>query len=72
MLTSIANTAIDAVQSGKKEFVNTFIKHEGLAQILNSFVDAQTAYTKSAVETGITTAAKLGKLAISKEFFGGK
>lgn len=72
MLHSIANTAIDAVQTSKKNFIATFITNDKLASILEEFVDAQTAYTKSAVDTGIKTATELGKLVTTKEFFGGK
>lgn len=43
---------IDSVQNGKKQFVNTFVQHEGIKKALNDFVDGQTAYTKSAVKAG--------------------
>ncbi len=41
---------IDSFQAGKKQFVNTFITHDGIKKALNDFVDGQTAYTKSAVK----------------------
>jgi hypothetical protein len=41
------NTAIDTVQTGKKQIVSTFVKHETLADTINKFVDAETAYTKA-------------------------
>ena len=72
MLHSMAYAAVDAIQNGKKEFVSTFVTNDKLAKILDSFVDAQTAYTKSAVDTGIKTITDLGKLATSKDFFGVK
>lgn len=48
---------IDSFQNGKKQFVNTFVQHEGIKKALNNFVDGQTAYTKSAVKvaTEVTT-----------------
>lgn len=48
---------IDSFQNGKKQFVNTFVQHEGIKKALNDFVDGQTAYTKSAVKvaTEVTT-----------------
>lgn len=52
MFNTYAYTFIDTVQSGKKQFVNTFVKHEGIGKILNDFVDAQTKYTKSAFDAG--------------------
>lgn len=55
------DTTIDAVQTAKKQFVSTvFAKNETIAKALNEFVDAQTAYTKSAVKAGTDVAAKLG------------
>jgi methylglyoxal synthase len=52
-------TFIDTVQSGKKQFVNTFVQHDGVKKALNEFVDAQAAYTKSAVKTATEVNAKL-------------
>lgn len=42
------DATIDAVQNGKKQFVKTFVKNETMAEALNSFIDAQSEYTKSA------------------------
>ncbi len=59
------DTTIDAVQTAKKQFVNTaFAKHEAVAKALNEFVDAQTAYTKSAVKASTDTATKLSSEAV--------
>ena len=39
--------AIDLIQTGKKNFVNTvFANNSTIADALNGFVDAQTEYTK--------------------------
>ena len=53
------DAAIDTVQNGKKQFVNTFVPNESIKETLNSFVDAQTEYTKAAVKTSQDTATKL-------------
>jgi hypothetical protein len=59
------DTTIDAVQTAKKQFVNTaFANHKTVAEALNGFVDAQTAYTKSAVKAGTDTATKLASEAV--------
>jgi hypothetical protein len=59
------DTTIDAVQTAKKQFVNTaFANQKNVADALNGFVDAQTAYTKSAVKAGTDTATKLASEAV--------
>lgn len=59
------DTAIDAVQTAKKQFVNTaFANHEAVAKALNEFVDAQTEYTKKAVKAGTDTATRLASEAV--------
>jgi uncharacterized protein (UPF0332 family) len=55
------DTAIDAVQTGKKQFVKTFVNNEKIADALNEFIDAQTSYTKQAVSTATRTATTLSK-----------
>ncbi len=60
------DTAIDAVQTGKKQFVKTFVNNEKIADALNEFIDSQTAYTKSAVGTATRTATTLGKEAMNQ------
>ena len=55
------DTTIDAVQNGKKTFVNTFVTNEAVKTTLNSFVDAQTEYTKAAVKAGTNTATSVAK-----------
>lgn len=49
------DATIDAVQTGKKQFVKTFVQNETVANALNKFVDAQTAYTKDAAKVGTET-----------------
>lgn len=45
-----ADALIDAFQNGKKTFVKTFVTNDKVAEALNGFVDAQTAYTKTAMK----------------------
>lgn len=52
MFKSYAHQGVDAIQSAKKQFVSTFVQHEQFAKVLNNFVDAQTQYTKSAIDAG--------------------
>ena len=52
--------AIDLIQTGKKNFVNTvFAQNSTIADALNGFVDAQTEYTKKAVKAGTDSATKI-------------
>ena len=55
------DATIDAVQTGKKQFVSTFVQNETVAKALNSFIDAQTEYTKKAVKAGTDAAITLGQ-----------
>jgi len=52
---------IDSIQNSKKQFVNSVVKNEAIAKSLNEFVDAQTAYTKSAVKASQDAATKIGQ-----------
>ncbi len=47
------DTTIDAVQTGKKQFVKTFVTDEKIADALNQFIDNQTEYTKKAAKAGL-------------------
>lgn len=46
---------IDAVQTGKKTFIKTFITNQTVADSLNKFVDAQSEYTKESMKAGMDT-----------------
>ncbi len=50
---------IDQVQNTKKQFVSTFVQHDGIKTALNSFIDGQTAYTKSAVKVATEVGTRL-------------
>jgi hypothetical protein len=69
MIKAMFDTAIDAVQSSKKMFVDTFVKHDGFASSLNKFVDTQTVYTKKAVEGAFEVSQDLYKVVANKDFY---
>ena len=54
MFNQYAFQAVDGIQSAKKQFVSTFVQHDGFQKVLNNFVDAQTEYTKAAITAGST------------------
>lgn len=68
MFNTITNTAIDSVQTGKKQIVSTFVKHETLADTINKFVDAETAYTKSLFDNTVNTMTGFYNLFTNKDF----
>ena len=43
--------AVDAVQTGKKTFVNTFVTNEAIKAEMIKFIDAQGDYTKQAIKS---------------------
>lgn len=67
-----ANMFIDTVQGAKSTFVKTFIQHEGIAKSLQSFIDAQTKFTKEAVDVAQQvadqTVAEMKKFDAAKAF----
>ena len=50
---------IDTVQNSKKQFVNALVQHDGIKTAMNSFIDGQTAYTKSAVKVATEVGTRL-------------
>jgi hypothetical protein len=62
-----SDTVIDTVSTGIKQFVNTvFAQNKVIADALNNFVDAQSAYTKAAVKAGTESATKLASEAVKQ------
>jgi hypothetical protein len=53
------NHYIDLIQDAKKQFLEFYIHHPEIKNTLVEFVEAQTAYTKAASETGLRTAGKM-------------
>jgi hypothetical protein len=68
MIKSFAHDAVDTVQKAKLQFVSTFVKHDGLAETMNKFVEAQSQYTKSALSTSIDTMMDFSMFFTKKEF----
>ena len=59
-----ADAIIDTVQTGKKTFVNTFVKNDAAKESMIKFIDAQADYTKKAAKVGMDTAATLTSEAV--------
>lgn len=68
MLNTFVFTAVDFIQTGKKQFVETTVQHEQLAQILNRFVDTQTEYTKSTIKAFTDVGTQITSLMYNKNF----
>jgi predicted nucleic-acid-binding protein len=68
MIQSFTHDAVDMVQKGKLQFVSAFVKHEGLVETMTKFVEAQTEYTKSVLDTNIDTMLNFGTLITKKDF----
>ena len=69
MLATLVNNTVDAIQTSKKIFVDTFVKHEGLAKSLNEFVDAQTIYTKQAIDASIKAGNEVYNTVYDRAFY---
>ena len=61
-----ADAVIDAVQTGKKTFVNTFVTNEAVKAPLIKFIDAQSDYTKKAAKVGMDTFTSLASEAVKQ------
>jgi len=60
---------IDGVSDFKKKFVEQTVQHEGIKTAMNTFVDAQTKYTKAAADAGMQSMMALGMIFTSKDFY---
>jgi hypothetical protein len=69
MFNQFASQAVDGIQSAKKQFVNTFVQHEGFQKVLNGFVDAQTEYTKAAITAGSDAMTKTSEILMDRTPF---
>jgi len=61
-----ADAVIDAVQTTKKTFVNTFVTNEAVKAPLIKFIDAQSDYTKKAAKVGMDTFTSLSSEAVKQ------
>ena len=69
MMKILLDTTVDTIQTSKKMFVDTFVKHEALAKTLHEFVDAQTNYTKQAIDVSIKTGTDVYNTVTDKSFY---
>ena len=60
------DATVDAVQTAKKTFVNTFVTNEKIKEAMNGFVDAQSEYTKKAAKVGMDTFTTLSSEAVKQ------
>lgn len=49
------DATIDAVQTAKKTFVNTYVTNETIKDSMIKFIDAQSDYTKKVAKVGLDT-----------------
>ena len=66
------NQTIDAVQSGKKTIVNTFVKDEVIQKELIKLIEAQTKFYQGWVDTTLTLAQTLVSSASKAVYKGAK
>jgi hypothetical protein len=57
----IHNQLIDTIQSGKKQFVETFVQDKTFKAELIKLIDAQAAATKTSVEASLAIATAFTK-----------
>lgn len=69
MFKTLIHTTVDTIQTSKKMFVDTFVKHEGLAKSLNEFVDTQTDYTKKAFDASVESGTNVYNIITDKSFY---
>jgi hypothetical protein len=69
MFNTATYAVIDGVSDFKKKFVEQTVQHEGIKTAMNTFVDAQTKYTKAAADAGMQSAMALGMIFTSKDFY---
>ena len=55
----VIDTTIDAIQTGQKTIVKTFVQNESIAESMINFIDFQSDYTKKAAKVGTDTFATL-------------
>ena len=61
-----ADAVIDAVQTTKKTFINTFVTNEAVKTPMIKFIDAQADYTKKAAKVGLDTFTSLSSEALKQ------
>jgi hypothetical protein len=61
-----ADATIDAVQTAKKTFINTFVTNDAVKTPMIKFIDAQADYTKKAAKVGMDTFTSLASEAMKQ------
>ena len=69
MFNTATYALIDGVSDFKKKFVEQTVQHEGIKTAMNTFVDAQSKYTKAAADAGMQSMMSLGMIFTSKDFY---
>jgi hypothetical protein len=69
MFNTATYALIDGVSDFKKKFVEQTVQHEGIKTAMNTFVDAQSKYTKAAADAGMQSMMALGMIFTSKDFY---
>ena len=63
-----ANMAIEAIQNGKKSWINTFVKEDSVAKPLHDFVDSQTGFVKQIAKSYWETTGAFAEALVTKTF----
>ena len=69
MLKTLTQTAIDAVHSSQKIFVDTFVKNEELSKTLKQYVDLQADFVKKTADSTIDVGTKVYTTVTDKKFY---
>ena len=69
MFNAASYAFIDGVSDFKLKFVDQTVQHDGIKNALNSFVEAQRKYTKTAADAGMQSMMSLGMIFTSKSFY---
>ena len=69
MFNTYIHNAIDQIQNSKKEFVKHAVKHDQPSSIFNTFIDAQTIYTKNAADAGVDAITSVGMLFLTQNSY---
>jgi hypothetical protein len=64
----IADMAIDAIQSAKTTWLQTFIKEDSVRKSMQDFVDAQTKFTKQIAKSYFEVSGAAAKAVVDKVF----
>lgn len=57
----VIDTTIDAIQTGQKTIVKTFVQNESIAESMINFIDFQSDYTKKAAKATTDAVATFGE-----------